>query len=179
MHAISMANINKNDSVLDIGCGIGYQIPLISKKCRQFVGVDFSKEVIKICKKRYKLSNVRFVCADAKKLPFRKNSFDVVLLIDVLENLPNPILALKEARRIAKNNGKILISVPNLKSIYGIGKRIANKKIEKYGFFINNWYDEKTLKKLIKKTGLRMTDMRGSFLSSTFFYWNTLSPATS
>jgi ubiquinone/menaquinone biosynthesis C-methylase UbiE len=48
---------------------------------------------------------------NAEELRFGPNSFDTVLMIEVLEHLPEPIIALREAFRVAKKN--VLISVPN------------------------------------------------------------------
>jgi ubiquinone/menaquinone biosynthesis C-methylase UbiE len=48
---------------------------------------------------------------NAEELRFGPNSFDTVLMIEVLEHLPEPISALREAFRVAKKN--VLISVPN------------------------------------------------------------------
>jgi SAM-dependent methyltransferase len=54
------------------------------------------------------------VFGDAQSLPFADESFDTVLLLDVLEHLPEPERALLEARRVLKTNGNIITQVPFL-----------------------------------------------------------------
>ena len=48
-----------------------------------------------------------------KKLPFKDETFDTIILSGILEHLENPIKALKECNRILKKNGLLLIEVPN------------------------------------------------------------------
>jgi len=49
---------------------------------------------------------------DAQQLEFSQNSFDTVIMVEVLEHLAKPMIALEEAFRVARKN--ILISVPNI-----------------------------------------------------------------
>jgi ubiquinone/menaquinone biosynthesis C-methylase UbiE len=51
-----------------------------------------------------------FVRADAQNLPFKAKEFDVAVLAEVLEHVPDPVKALKEAKRVAK---RVVITVPN------------------------------------------------------------------
>ena len=53
--------------------------------------------------------NVDFVC-DAHDLPFADNSFDLVLLIEVLEHLENPQKALDEIYRVLRSDGNLILS---------------------------------------------------------------------
>jgi len=55
----------------------------------------------------------RFVCGDARKLPFADGAFDAVTLFDVLEHIPEDKLAANEALRVTRPNGVVLVSTPN------------------------------------------------------------------
>jgi SAM-dependent methyltransferase len=55
---------------------------------------------------------------DAEKLPFNNGSFDTVVLLEVLEHLPNPIIALQEAQRVLKKDGLLVLSTPFLYPIH-------------------------------------------------------------
>lgn len=58
--------------VLDIGCGAGYGVDLLSSKASEAIGVDISEEAINYAKQRYKKKDVNFFVGDATYLPFLK-----------------------------------------------------------------------------------------------------------
>jgi ubiquinone/menaquinone biosynthesis C-methylase UbiE len=68
-----------------------------------------------------KKNDISFIFQDFwenQKLPFENKSFDVVTIFDTIEHLPgNPIGLLREARRILRDGGKIIVSIPNSISI--------------------------------------------------------------
>ncbi len=55
-----------------------------------------------------------FVCGDARQLPFCDGAFDAVTLFDVLEHVRDDDLAAKEAQRVTRPRGAILVSTPNI-----------------------------------------------------------------
>ena len=61
--------------------------------------------------------NMNLFRGDINKLPFNKDSFDVITCIDILEHLDSPEIAIKECYDALKNDGVMLISVPNIHSI--------------------------------------------------------------
>ena len=79
----------------------------------------------------WKLPN--FIQCDAHKLPFRDYSFDYVILGDVLEHLVDPRKGLKEAVRVCRKNGYVVITVP-LEPTWRIGKEKKLKEIQKLGY---------------------------------------------
>ncbi len=100
----------KGDKVLDLGCGNGRFCQFL--KGTDYTGADISSGLIKEAKKRH--PKLEFIEADALNLPFSDNSFDVVLSIAVLHHIPSKELRirfLKEARRVLKEKGKIIITV--------------------------------------------------------------------
>jgi ubiquinone/menaquinone biosynthesis C-methylase UbiE len=54
-----------------------------------------------------------FICGDARRLPFPAGAFDAVTLFDVLEHIHDDHLAAKEAVRVTRPNGVVLVSTPN------------------------------------------------------------------
>lgn len=106
----------KKKKVLDIGCNTGILlIPLLERKI-DVIGVDIVKEDIAKARQNLatkKISVRKARVANAEKLPFRTNFFDIVLMSDVLEHVGNPALAAKEAIRVTKPGGVILATVPN------------------------------------------------------------------
>jgi len=56
----------------------------------------------------------RDIQADAHVLPFKDNVFHTVFMFEVLEHLESPIKTIKEVKRVLKNNGELIISIPNV-----------------------------------------------------------------
>jgi ubiquinone/menaquinone biosynthesis C-methylase UbiE len=104
---IDFAVQNAGKKILDLGCATGdysNTLKFIGYEC---TGVDINPEYIE--KAREKGIDAYVMKGD--HLEFPDNSFDTVLLFEVLEHLANPYNVLKEAKRVAKQN--ILITVPN------------------------------------------------------------------
>ena len=75
----------KAKKILDLGCGTGKYSFLLSKKGFEVTGVDISKAMIRIAKKKYKnKKNINFIHKDLKKINLKKKFDIVVALFDVL-----------------------------------------------------------------------------------------------
>lgn len=109
--------INQNDQVLDFGCGSGAFTYKISKLTKgNVIGVDLSEEFIKSCKKFFKNkknSNLNFITNNSQKLNFKNESFDIILMVDVIHHLENIQKIFKELNRVLKPRGRIIIYEPN------------------------------------------------------------------
>lgn len=106
--SINALKINKHYNVLDLCCGTGDLARVIKKIEPEtiVVGVDFSQNMLDIAKS--KSSNIQFIHADATKLPFEDNSFDIVTMGFGLRNIPNAEKAVEEIYRVLKPNGQFL-----------------------------------------------------------------------
>ena len=97
--------------LLDVGCGNGnYLIDENRSEIAWAVGIDANKNSVK---KNQCLDEI--VISDIENLPFKDNSFDIVLSLWVLEHLGNPKLAFSEIKRVLKKGGKFLFVTPNYK----------------------------------------------------------------
>jgi len=100
------------DKVLDLGCGNGRFFEFLRDKDINYIGVDFSEKLIEFAKEKY--PKVKFQVADALNLPFPNNYFDKIYSIAVLQHIPSEEFRrqfLKEARRILKPNGFLILTV--------------------------------------------------------------------
>lgn len=101
----------KPNLILDIGCGNGYLLDEFSKilpKAKMW-GVDVY-DIDNNKRWKYKKSDI------TNPLPFKDNSFDCLVLGEVIEHVPNTDFLLSECNRILKKNGTLIISTPNLVS---------------------------------------------------------------
>ncbi|HUW94397.1 MAG TPA: class I SAM-dependent methyltransferase [Anaerolineae bacterium] len=98
-------------SILDVGCGEGFTIDWLLRVNGQLPiqGVDYDWPAL--VHARVKHPEVPFQMGDISRLPYASGSFDLVLCLEVLEHLAEPIRALGELRRVS--GGLCLISVPN------------------------------------------------------------------
>lgn len=94
--------------ILNVACACGTYSRHMARFGKIY-NIDISKEALKYC-----LNNgVREVVqADATLLPFKENSFDLVLAIDAFEHFPDDRQAMKEIRRVLKEGGRMLLTVP-------------------------------------------------------------------
>jgi len=152
------------ESLIDIGGGNGFFIDIlrINGYKAHFMVADGSLTAIRKCRER-KIDAV-FCDFDGKPLPFRENSSDVVVCLDVLEHLYYPWKLLEEMKRISKKY--IIISCPNFVSIanridvlLGRPPRLMADKYgnQKHGGHIQ-FITFNTLKYQIEKVGLKVTE---------------------
>jgi len=106
----------KNDRILDVGCGFGFLAIELAKRGFESFGIDFSPELISSAKKialkqKYK---TKFIVADlTQKLPFKENSFDVIILMNVIHHFWKFEVILKQLIKLLKKNGSIIIIEAN------------------------------------------------------------------
>ncbi|MFL7869684.1 MAG: class I SAM-dependent methyltransferase [Anaerolineales bacterium] len=94
-------------SILEVSCGTAHFTRWLDEQVLRAIGLDFSRPMLEQAKH---LKSRSILQGDALRLPFISASFDLVALITALEFTSNPIQALNEAVRLAKQ-GLILISL--------------------------------------------------------------------
>jgi 2-polyprenyl-3-methyl-5-hydroxy-6-metoxy-1,4-benzoquinol methylase len=138
-YALNMANpINK--VVLDIGCGAGFMAYNLSENGAKTIASDLRTKLNKSNSFfNYLLScpKIEFNNADIFHLPFKSKSFDIVYALDMLEHLKNAELALIEIKRVLKNDGSLIVSIPNENIFYRIGRKISVPKKTNHALFSN------------------------------------------
>lgn len=149
--AIEEAKKYAKGKLVDIGCGRMPYRKELEPLVDSYIGVDHP-EVSKLYR-----SGVRpDVLADAKKLPFRNSYFDIALLFQVLEHVDSPEKVIKEAARVLKPNGVLIISVPFFYPLHDMPY---------------DWgrYTNTALKTFISQAGLRLVRIKvqGNF----FEFW--------
>ena len=100
--------VSRKLTILDLGCGSGRHISFLSQHSATCLGQDFVLEILKKSKKVTKEGG--FICGKADALPFRTNSFDVVLAWGVLHYLSNTEIqkSIFEIYRVLKSGAPFL-----------------------------------------------------------------------
>ncbi len=93
--------------ILDIAAGTGSSSAPLVAKGADLIALDFSEGMLAAGRKRHK--KIKFQQGDALKLPFAENYFDVTTISFGLRNTSDTTAALKEALRVTKQSGRIVI----------------------------------------------------------------------
>jgi ubiquinone/menaquinone biosynthesis C-methylase UbiE len=97
--------------VLEVGCGVGSDLLRFARAGARVVGIDLSPKSVSLAKSRLQLHSCRgdVLVADAEKLPFKDNEFDLTYSWGVLHHTPNPERAIEEIYRVTKPGGEICV----------------------------------------------------------------------
>lgn len=101
--------IGTNKKVLDLGGRDGTLTKYFIEKNNVILG-DIDENALEIAQKRHQIKTISLDLN--RSLPFQDNSFDAVVMAEVLEHLPYPIITLSEIKRVLKTNGKFIGNVP-------------------------------------------------------------------
>ncbi len=120
----------KPQSILDVGCGEGFILERLreDKIGEELTGIDFSRNAIQIGKKMHPALSLKR--GTIYNIPFKPNSFDLVICSEVLEHLEHPEKALSEIQRVTKNN--CIISVPH-EPWFMLANLMRAKNISRWG----------------------------------------------
>ena len=113
----------RDQTVFEDGCDgtITELTPLLLDAGAEVVGLDINEGWVKEKKAKFeRYPKLRLVCGDAHHLPFKNEVFDVIAIIEVIEHLDKPDLALKETCRCLKSGGKLILSTPNALGIWSL-----------------------------------------------------------
>src|SRR5947209_3868022 len=108
-HLLEAAAVAQGMSVLDVGAGPGYVAAAAKESGAVPIGLDFSKQMVSIARKRF--PSIEFREGDAQNLPFADGSFDRVLANFALLHLSDPDRACAEACRVLKPGGRFGFTV--------------------------------------------------------------------
>src|SRR5690349_9232762 len=102
---------SKNLNVLEVGCGLGTDGAQFAKAGAKYTGIDLTDAAVDLAKRRFELFNLpgTFRVADAERLLFANNSFDVVYSHGVLHHTPDTAAAVREVHRVLRPGGRALI----------------------------------------------------------------------
>ena len=115
--ALSFAGELAGRRVLDVGCGRGEVVLHCLRQGAEACGVDYSADALQLARQAAGNQSGHWQRADARYLPFRDGTFDLVLMLDIVEHLhPAELsLALADVRRVLKPGGALLVhTMPNL-----------------------------------------------------------------
>jgi len=109
--------VQRDDIVLDVGCGTGYFAGLITLEgCQRTIGCDLDEEALRIAKKLNR--NLDFVQADGVHLPIRNSAVTKILCTEVLEHVLDDTGLATEFSRVLMSGGVLVCSSPNSSFVF-------------------------------------------------------------
>ena len=104
------AEIGKDMTVLDVGCGTGIMIPFyLEQDVSGITGLDIAENMLKVAAGKYPDQRVSFVCADAETVSF-ENLFDRCVIYNAFPHFPNPYALIKNLASCVKPGGILTIA---------------------------------------------------------------------
>lgn len=138
-----LLNLRRDSRVLDLGCGWGAISFALARRAGLVVGCDLAVERLRFLQQRAVQEGARNVQlvwgGDGKRLPFRDNEFDLVVLNGVLEWVPQSVEGspdtiqlefLKEVARVLSKHGQLVLAIENRWSwLYWMGRPEEHSRI--------------------------------------------------
>lgn len=153
------------NNILDVGCASGFMANKVSQifPDSQITAIDVYQPTISYGKKHY--PHIKFLVGDAHQLPFRGNSFDLVICYETVEHVEKPEQVLKEIKRVMKKNGRAIIAMDSGNLLFRLvwwfwektgGKAWQNAHIHPY--------HHQELEEIIKNAGFKIVKKHFSHL---------------
>jgi len=128
----------RGKQILDVGCEAGYLTIKLAQKGARVTAIDLIEEPINQLRQLLKDQplKINLRVADATKLPFAGNSFDIILATEVIEHITRLEKFVTGAFRVLKPGGKLLVTFPNenlrqklypIVSLFGIKAEVENQ----------------------------------------------------
>lgn len=167
--------IDKNDTCLDIGCGVGAILLPLSKKSKHITGIDHAN-IINILRDRLKKKNINLISGDFLKHDFKYKKYDKIILYSVLHVFENKIQVyrvINKALTLLKSGGIFLIGdLPNI----SLKKKFLRSKSGKN--FENKWnksnkkkFEDIKAQKILKKNSIYKIKIDDEFIINLVKYF--------
>ena len=96
--------------VLDVGCSYGYLTYALNRIGHDAFGIDIVEAAIESARATYSPPTYECTAIESYR---PQRSFDVILLVEVIEHLADPLIVVNACRRLLAENGRLLVSTPN------------------------------------------------------------------
>ena len=170
-YAAVAADLPQNShSILDLGCGPGTFLGRYTEGFDRAVGVDLAQAQIDYAKEKYRSERLYFTAADAIEFT-RKEKFDVIVSIEVIEHLPaiRTQAFLKRIYELLKPGGTVILATPNYVSLWPVIEWCVSKvgHVDYLQQHINH-FTVPRLEQELTRAGFIIQNRRTIFLISPF-----------
>ncbi|UWG48355.1 SAM-dependent methyltransferase [Halanaeroarchaeum sp. HSR-CO] len=114
-----------DDRILDVGCGTGESMRRVAGGDREVHGVDLSPHQLRYATEKPSLQDATVTLGDAVRLPYQRDTFDVVMSIGSLPYVSDVDAALADAHRVTRPGGRLFVVGPRYPT-NPIARRVAD-----------------------------------------------------
>ncbi len=158
------------DLHLDVGCGAGTFISTLRGPGRS-IGVDISDRQIRYAWEHCRSQMHEFQTVDSGPLPFRRNTFDVVTALELMEHLTpeDGLRLMNEVHRVLKPQGCFILSTPNYGALaFPLEWLVGHLSEVSYADQHIKQYKKESLESLLRRCGFEIEVLEGHLLLAPF-----------
>lgn len=164
----------RGQKLLEVGCGTGIFLKLFWEMGFEVSGLDSSPDMLGAARRRLG-PHAAYHLGRAEHLPFADDEFDYVSLLTVLEFCGDPLMALREARRVAKYG--LLVAFLNRYSLYYYAKGLQRPWKGGGGALIEaRWFSCREMRRLVLEAAGPKPVSCGSVLPGPIWSWRETPP---
>jgi 2-polyprenyl-3-methyl-5-hydroxy-6-metoxy-1,4-benzoquinol methylase len=151
-------------SLLEVGCGTGADLDWARARGWDVHGLELDKSAVEIAKRR----GLDVQCSTFENAKLPDNSFDCIMMLQVLEHLYSPRLALQQCHQLLRSGGLLLVAVPKFDSWtrHALGNFWHNLQFPIHLHHFN----QPVLEKMIYDAGFQLREVRLSSKPLNLFY---------
>ncbi len=122
----------RSGKALEVGCAAGFSLQVLADRGFDVFGIEPSAPIRALAEQRYGKERIHAGTLD--DAPFAAASFDLIVMWDVLEHLPDPLGALRKARELLAPAGRLVLETQNVEAFAArlLGKRWTHFKHEEH-----------------------------------------------
>ena len=160
-------HLTADSKLLEIGCGAGNLLLQAAVRGSYPVALDLAKQALTFVRSRLREAKSGaeaprdFLCIQSigEHLPLASDSFECILLSEVIEHLEVPQISIKEAARVLCPGGRLLVTTPNYRSLWPLMERavdMLNMAPKMAGEQHISRFHPNSLKRLLIESGLKI-----------------------
>lgn len=167
--------------VLEVGVGSGLNFPLYGKQVEIIFGIDPSPRLLAIARRRAAIAGVRteLMQGSAIALPLADGTIDTVVMTWALCSIPDPLVALREMRRVVKPGGRLLFVEHGLSPDPGV-ERWQHRLTPLWRHIAGGCHLDRKIDGLIRTAGFDLTELRTEYAEGprtmTYMYQGCAQP---
>jgi SAM-dependent methyltransferase len=143
--------IGHKGTILDVGCSGGFFLEQAGREGWEGSGVEVSSAMVDLARERF--GHRRIYNVDLEGAGFPDSTFDAVLLHNLIEHVADPVLTMREVRRVLKPLGVACLTTPNAKAVGLLGGAWG-------GFHAHfghvTFFNSRTFERLFREAGLEL-----------------------
>lgn len=159
-----LEKFRRKGKILDVGCATGFFLEAARARGWEPSGIEINKFAARRAQDKF---GEAVWCGPFENAPVEKESFDAVVMCDLLEHLPDPAAALRKTLEVLKPGGVLSITCPNVSSL---SARITGDAWYHYKKEHLYYFSPATLRRLLKSAGFEVAAIRSAPKALTVEY---------